>query len=34
MRARLELAELPSPDPLIFLRDLLMVAERYSRGAD
>jgi uncharacterized RDD family membrane protein YckC len=34
MRARLELAELPSPDPLIFLRDLLTVAERYSRGAD
>jgi len=34
MRARLELAELPFPDPLIFLRDLLTMAERYSRGAD
>lgn len=34
MRARLELTELPSPDPLIFLRDLLTVAERYSRSAD
>jgi uncharacterized RDD family membrane protein YckC len=34
MRARLELAELPFSDPLIFLRDLLTMAERYSRGAD
>ena len=34
MRARLELTELPSPDPFIFLRDLLTLAERYSRGAD
>jgi uncharacterized RDD family membrane protein YckC len=34
MRARLELAEPAPPDPLIFLRELLMVAERYSRGAD
>jgi len=34
MRARLELIEVPSPDPLVFLRDLLTAAERYSRGAD
>jgi len=34
MRARLELTEFPHPDPLIFLRDLLTQAERYSRGAD
>jgi uncharacterized RDD family membrane protein YckC len=34
MRARLELTEVPSPDPLVFLRDLLTAAERYSRGAD
>jgi len=34
MRVRLELAQLPSPDALIFLRDLLTVAERYSRRAD
>jgi uncharacterized RDD family membrane protein YckC len=34
MRTRLELAELPYPDPLVFLRDLLTQAERYSRGAD
>ncbi len=33
MRARLELAELPSSDPLSFLRELLALAERYSRGA-
>jgi uncharacterized RDD family membrane protein YckC len=33
MRARLELEE-PPADPLVFLRDLLTVAERYSRGAD
>ena len=33
MRTRLELAELPPPDPLTFLRDLLTLAERYSRGA-
>ena len=34
MRARLELSELLSSDPLIFLRDLLTMSERYSRGAD
>jgi hypothetical protein len=34
MRTRLEIAELPSSDPLTFLRDLLTVAERYSRVAD
>jgi uncharacterized RDD family membrane protein YckC len=34
MRARLELTELPNPDPLVFLRDLLAIAERYSRSAD
>ncbi len=34
MRARLELAELPHRDPLVFLRDLLTMAERYSRAAD
>jgi hypothetical protein len=33
IRTRLELAELPSPDPLTFLRELLALAERYSRGA-
>jgi hypothetical protein len=33
MRARLELSERP-PDPLVFLRDLLTMAERYSRAAD
>jgi uncharacterized RDD family membrane protein YckC len=34
MRTRLELVELPHPDPLVFLRDLLTVAERYSRDVD
>ena len=34
MRNRLELAERSYPDPLVFLRDLLTQAERYSRGAD
>ena len=34
MRARLELTELAPSDPLVFLRDLLTVTERYSRGAD
>ncbi len=34
MRARLELSELPHPDPLVFLRDLLTLAERYSRSLD
>jgi uncharacterized RDD family membrane protein YckC len=34
MRARLEVTDLPPSDPLAFLRDLLTVAERYSRGAD
>jgi hypothetical protein len=34
MRTRLELADLPHPDPLVFLRDLLTLAERYSHGAD
>ena len=33
MRTRLEIAELPSADALTFLRDLLTLAERYSRGA-
>lgn len=32
LRARLELAEVPSNDPMEFLRDLLTAAERYSRG--
>jgi uncharacterized RDD family membrane protein YckC len=34
MRTRLDLAELQPPDPMIFLRELLAVAERYQRGAD
>jgi len=34
MRARLEMSDLAPSDPLIFLRDLLTMAERYSRGAD
>lgn len=34
MSTRLELTELPSSDPLSFLRDLLTIAERYSRNAD
>lgn len=34
MRARLELADPISPDPMIFLRDLLAMAERYSHSAD
>jgi len=32
MKTRLQLAELPAPDPAAFLRDLLTMAERYSRG--
>ena len=34
MRARLELIEVAPSDPLIFLRDLLNQAERYSHDAD
>jgi len=34
MRARLDLTGDPPPDPLVFLRDLLTMAERYPRGAD
>ncbi len=34
MRTRLELAESSPSDPLIFLRELLTLAERYSRAAD
>ena len=34
MKTRLELAELQPPDPMIFLRELLALAERYQRGAD
>ncbi len=32
LRARLELAELPTPDRLAFLRDVMTMAERYSRS--
>jgi hypothetical protein len=34
MKTRLELAELQLPDPMVFLRELLALAERYQRGAD
>jgi hypothetical protein len=34
MRARLDISDVAPSDPLIFLRDLLTMAERYSRGAD
>jgi len=34
MRARLDLVEPTASDPMIFLRDLLTIAERYSRSAD
>jgi uncharacterized RDD family membrane protein YckC len=34
MRARLEITDHPPADPLVFLRDLLIMAERYPRGAD
>jgi uncharacterized RDD family membrane protein YckC len=34
MRARLDVADDPPTDPLIFLRDLLTMAERYPRSAD
>jgi uncharacterized RDD family membrane protein YckC len=34
MRARLGIAEDAPSDPLVFLRDLLTMAERYPRGAD
>ena len=34
MRNRLELGELQPSDPMLFLRELLAVAERYQRGAD
>jgi len=33
MRVRMELAELPSPDRVAFLRSVLSMAERYSREA-
>jgi hypothetical protein len=34
MKTRLELAELQLSDPMVFLRELLALAERYQRGAD
>ena len=34
MRTRLDLTDYPPPDPLVFLRDLLTMVERYSPGAD